>query len=208
MTESDDVYKSRKEAREGIGSFVVEIIKVFFWALIIILPIRIFLFQPFFVQGASMEPSFEDGQYLIISELGYKKTDVGFGDFQLFSIEPFKELNRGDIAVFRYPKKPEQFFIKRIITLPGETIILKDSQITIINEDNPEGFVLDESEYLSPDIKTSGDFSRKLADDEYFMLGDNRSSSHDSRSWGPLKKDKLIGRVVIRAWPLSMAGVF
>lgn len=197
-----------KEAYYGVGGFIVEIVKVFFWAVIIIAPIRLFLFQPFFVQGASMEPSFEDGEYLIINELGYKKTDFNIKGSNLFTVEPFKNLERGDVAVFRYPKNPSQFFIKRIIALPGEKINIKDGQVTIFNDQNPYGFILDESGYLSAEEKTSGELSRTLADNQYFVMGDNRGASHDSRSWGPLSKDKIIGKVLLRAWPVARAAIY
>jgi signal peptidase I len=197
-----------KEAYYGVGSFIIEIIKVFFWAVIIILPIRLFLFQPFFVQGASMEPNFEDGEYLIVNELGYKETALNLFDNHLFSIEPFKELSRGDVIVFRYPKNPSQFFIKRVIGLPGETVTIKDGRIAITNSENPAGFTLDESEYLSPDLKTSGDMMMKLKDDQYFVLGDNRGASHDSRAWGPLPENLVIGKVLLRAWPMARAAVY
>lgn len=197
-----------KEAYYGVSSFIIEIIKVFFWAVIIILPVRLFLFQPFFVQGASMEPNFEDGEYLIINELGYKETDLNIFNSHLFTVEPFKELNRGDVIVFRYPKNPSQFFIKRVVALPGETITIKDGKIIIANSKNPAGFVLDESGYLDEGVATSGEVSRRLEENEYFVLGDNRSASHDSRSWGPLKKDLIIGKVLLRAWPVGKAAVY
>jgi signal peptidase I len=199
---------SQKEAYYGVGSFIIEVIKVFFWAVIIILPIRLFLFQPFFVQGASMEPNFDDGQYLIVNELGYKETSFDLGGNHLFSFEPFKELSRGDVIVFRYPKNPSQFFIKRVIGLPGETVSIKDGQIMIANEKNPTGFILDESSYLPMDLKTSGEMTRKLEGNQYFVLGDNRGASHDSRAWGPLPKNLVIGKVTLRAWPLAKTAVY
>ena len=107
----NNVFSGKKESYFGVGEFVLEIIKIIFLAFVIITPIKVFLFQPFFVQGASMEPNFEDGQYVIVNELGYKKTDI------LFSVEPFKEFKRGDVVVFRYPKDPRQDFIKRVTIL-------------------------------------------------------------------------------------------
>lgn len=196
------------EAYYGVGSFIFEIIKVFFWAVIIILPIRLFLFQPFFVQGASMEPNFEDGEYLIINELGYKKTSLDLKGAHFFTISPFKELERGDAIVFRYPKNPSQYFIKRVIALPGETITIKDGKVMISNSENPSGFILDESDYLPRDLKTSGDMIRKLEGDQYFIMGDNRGASHDSRAWGPLNKNFVIGKVLLRAWPVGRAAVY
>jgi len=205
---SSNIFTSDNESYYGIGSFIIEIVKVFFWAVIIILPIRIFLFQPFFVQGASMEPNFEDGEYLIINEIGYKQTNFNLNTAHLFTINTFKNLERGDVIVFRYPKNPSQFFIKRVIGLPGETIKITDGNIVIQNTENPQGFILDESEYLPTGLQTSGETSRTLEDNQYFVLGDNRSASHDSRAWGPLNKDKVIGKVLIKAWPLGRAGVY
>ncbi len=191
----------------GVGNFLWEVVKVFFWALIIIMPIRIFLFQPFFVQGASMEPNFNDGDYLIVNELGYKKTVVGVGSTSLFTVTPFKELSRGDIVVFRYPKNPQQYFIKRIVALPGEKIQINKGKVTIYNDQNQEGFVLDES-YLSKGLETNPEVVRALSDDEYFVMGDNRKASHDSRSWGALPKDMVVGKVLLRAWPVNKAGLY
>ncbi len=205
---SGENHTSPKEVYYGVGSFIIEIVKVFFWAVIIIVLIRLFLFQPFFVQGASMEPNFEDGEYLIVSELGYKQTSLGFKGNNLFTIEPFRKLERGDVVVFRYPKNPSQFFIKRVIGLPGEKITIKDGQIIINNEENPQGFILDESDYLPSDRKTQGEMSKDLKEDQYFVMGDNRGASHDSRYWGPLPENKIIGRVLLRAWPLDKIAVY
>ncbi len=209
MFKKNDYLTSNKdETYSGVASFIIEIVKVIFWAIVIIFPVRAFLFQPFFVQGASMQPNFENGQYLIINEIGYKQTEIRFKDNLLFSIKPFRLLERGDVVVFRYPKDPRQYFIKRVIALPGETINISEGRIVIYNAEHPDGFVLDESHYLSPNVLTTGELTKKLGDDQYFVMGDNRSASHDSRSWGPLSKDKIIGKVLLRAWPLGKASVF
>lgn len=191
----------------GVGSFLWEVLKVFFWALIIIMPIRIFLFQPFFVQGASMETNFKDGDYLIVNELGYKETSLDLGSMHLFNVNSFRELNRQDVVVFRYPKDPKQFFIKRVIGLPGEKVKLELGVVTIYNEAHPEGFVLNEHSYLASNVLTTGSVLLTLEDDEYFVLGDNRQFSHDSRAWGVLPKNDVIGKVLIRAWPISKAEI-
>lgn len=182
----------------------MEVIKIFILAFVIIIPIRVFLFQPFFVQGASMEPNFENNQYLIVNEFGYKKTEVG----SFFTIEPFKEIGRQQVVVFRYPKNPTQFFIKRTIGLPGEKIEIKDSKVKIYNSENPDGFVLDENSYLPSNIKTTGEVTMKLKDDEYFVMGDNRQFSSDSRSWGPLPEADIVGKALFRAWPLDKISIF
>lgn len=192
----------------GVGGFIMEIVKVFLLAFIIIYPVRVFLFQPFFVQGASMEPTFENSEYLIINELGYKKTVASVGDTTLFTVEPFKEIERQTVIVFRYPKNITQFFIKRIIGLPGEKIQIKNGVVTIFNKENPTGFNLDESAYLSANVKTTGDLVMSLKDDEYFVMGDNRSFSSDSRTWGPVREADVIGKVLVRAWPLNRLNAF
>ncbi|EKE19123.1 MAG: hypothetical protein ACD_9C00126G0001 [uncultured bacterium] len=198
MPEGDDMYY-------GVGSFIWEVVKVFFWALIIIVPIRIFLFQPFFVQGASMEPNFEDGDYLIVNELGYKQTDVNIYGKHLFTVNSFRDLKRGDVVVFHYPRDPKQFFIKRVIGLPGEKVKIEAGKIIIFNDQNKEGLTLDESSYLPEDLATSGTMTTTLNSEQYFVLGDNRHFSHDSRSWGPLSEEDMVGKALIRAWPISKA---
>ncbi|KKR21065.1 MAG: Signal peptidase I [Candidatus Moranbacteria bacterium GW2011_GWA2_39_41] len=192
----------------GVGGFVLEVIKIFILAFVIIIPIRVFLFQPFFVQGASMEPNFENNQYLIVNEFGYKKTVVGLGGKDFFTIEPFKKLGRQEVIVFRYPKNPTQFFIKRTIGLPGEKIEIKDGKVMIFNDEHPDGFILDESAYIPSNIRTTGDLVIKLKSDEYFVMGDNRAFSSDSRSWGPLSEANIIGKALFRAWPLDKILVF
>jgi signal peptidase I len=201
------VDNNEEDVYYGVGSFLWEVLKVFFWALIIIMPIRIFLFQPFFVQGASMETNFKDGDYLIVNELGYKETSLDFGNMHLFNVSSFRDLIRQDVVVFRYPKDPKQFFIKRVIGLPGEKIKIELGVITIYNKEHPEGFVLDEHSYLPSTVLTTGSVLTTLKDDEYFVLGDNRQFSHDSRAWGVLPKNDVIGKVLIRAWPISKAEI-
>ncbi|HCP08587.1 MAG TPA: signal peptidase I [Candidatus Moranbacteria bacterium] len=204
MSESENM----EEKYYGVGGFIVEVVKVFLLAFLIIFPIRVFLFQPFFVQGASMEPTFENNEYLIINELGYKKTEARFGGKTFFTVNPFKEIDRQEVIVFRYPKNPDQFFIKRIVGLPGEKIQIKDNTVTIFNEENPNGFVLDEREYLSMKEVTNGDTAVNLKSGEYYVLGDNRLHSSDSRSWGPITEDEVIGKVLLRAWPLNKITIF
>jgi signal peptidase I len=166
-------------------SFIWELAKIIVIALVIVLPIRYFLFQPFFVKGQSMEPNFEDGDYLIIDELSYDFRDPG----------------RGEVIVFKYPNDPSQRFIKRIIGLPGETVEIQSGSITIYNEEGKT--TLEESGYLPSSIFTSGDLRVALGEDEYFVMGDNRGASSDSRRWGTLPEDYIIGQVFLRAWPAS-----
>jgi len=172
--------------------FVFEVIKITVVTLAIILPIRYFLMQPFFVKGASMEPNFDDGQYLIIDELSYR----------------FRSADRGEVIVFRYPLDPSQYYIKRIVGLPGETLEIIDGRIKIYNQEHPLGFVLDESKYLPPTIATYGEVKQKIGNEEYFVMGDNRQASFDSRRWGLLPQKNIIGRAWLRAWPPQTAQFF
>ena len=167
-------------------SFIWEIIKIVIIALAIVVPIRYFLFQPFFVKGESMEPNFQNGDYLIIDELSYR----------------LREPERGEVIVFKYPRNISQRYIKRIIGLPGETVEIKDGKVTVYQK-NSEIKVLDESNYLPAYFQTSGNLRINLNENEYLVLGDNRPSSSDSRIWGPLPKEDIIGRVLIRAWPAA-----
>lgn len=193
---------------QGVGSFILEIVKIVVLAFIIIVPIRVFLFLPFFVQGASMEPNFENNEYIIVNEFGYKKTSLDLGGGEWFTVNPFKEIKRQTVVVFKYPRNPSQFFIKRVIGLPGEKVEIKNNQTIIYNEDNPEGFTLDEREYLGGMVRTGGDLVINLKEDEYFVMGDNRPASSDSRAWGPIRSSDIIGEVLLRAWPLNRVTTF
>jgi signal peptidase I len=204
----EDKLNKLDEKYYGVGGFIFEIIKVFVLAFIIIFPIRVFLFQPFFVQGASMEPTFENNEYLIVNEFGYKKTAASINGSTLFTVNPFKEIKRQSVVVFRYPKNPSQFFIKRVIGLPGEKVQIRDGKATIFNSNNPNGFILDESAYLASNVITGGDLIITLKDDQYFVMGDNRGASSDSRSWGPVPEANVVGTVLLRAWPLDQISVF
>jgi signal peptidase I len=139
-----------------------------------------FLARPFLVLGSSMEPNFQDGNYLVVDIVSYK----------------FGSPERGDVVVFHYPGNRSLYYIKRIIGLPGDRVTLLDGEILINGEAIKE-------EYLPPYIDTDA-FSHtdfELKDSQYFVLGDNRSASFDSRSWGPLEKDDIVGVVKLRIWP-------
>jgi signal peptidase I len=164
-------------------AFIWEIVKVALIAIVIVIPIRTFLFQPFLVKGESMEPNFHSGDYLIVDQLSYH----------------LREPKRGEVVVFKYPKDPSQRYIKRIIGLPGETVEIKDGKVFI------SGAFLEELDYLPGSVFTpQRDFKAITLDkDQYFVLGDNRQGSFDSRIWGPLPKENIIGKVFIRAWPFT-----
>ncbi len=166
--------------------FIWDLLKVVCVSLAIIIPVRYFLIQPFYVKGASMEPSFYDHEYLIIDEISYR----------------LDEPARGDIVVFKYPKDPSQFFIKRVIGLPGETVEISDNNVYVYkNDDTKQKFLLDESSYLDSNTKTLENRKWTLGPTEYYVLGDNREYSLDSRRFGPVEAELIIGRVWFRGWP-------
>jgi signal peptidase I len=173
--------------------FFAEIVKLAAIALVIIVPVRYFLIQPFYVKGASMEPNFHDFEYLIIDEINYRFTDPV----------------RGEVIVFRYPRDPQEFFIKRVIGLPGEEVQVKNGSVYIYNSENPEGLKLNES-YLSPGKVTDANSENKikLKENEYYVFGDNRDASQDSRSFGPVNRSFIVGRVALRGFPLSKVEIF
>jgi signal peptidase I len=173
-------------------AFIFELIQVVAVSLAIIIPVRYFLIQPFYVKGASMEPSFFDHEYLIIDELTYR----------------FRHPGRGDIIVFRYPADPRQFFIKRVIGLPGETVEVGDGNVKIYNDAHQNGIVIDEKGYLDPSVPSAGKRTVTLKADEYFVMGDNRPSSLDSRYFGSIARSTIVGRVWLRGWPLDRWKVF
>jgi signal peptidase I len=176
-----------KKSGGAVKEFILEFIKIVIISLAIVIPVRYFLIQPFYVKGASMEPNFYDYEYLIIDEISFR----------------FRQPERGEIIVFHSPYNWHDYFIKRVIALPGERVIINNGEIYIYNNEFPHGNKLDESAYLSADTKTSGEIDLKINNDQYFVLGDNRGASLDSRVFGAIKKDQIVGRAWLRAWPVS-----
>lgn len=171
--------------------FVVEIFRFAVLALLIVVPFRMFIAQPFIVSGASMSPTFETGQYLIVDQLSYH-------------LEP---PSRGDVVIFRFPEDPSKFFIKRLIGLPGEVIEIKGQQVSISNPKTGTSETLQEP-YLH-DFSPRDDYlTVTLGLDEYFVMGDNRGASSDSRVWGAVPKKLLIGRAFVRLLPVDKISLF
>ena len=164
----------------------VEIILI---ALLIVLPVRMFVIQPFIVHGSSMEPNFYTRDYLIVDELSYH----------------LRLPKRYEVIVFKAPTYKHQYFIKRIIGLPGETIEIRNGKVYVMKNGQP----IELSErFLPQGRQTSGNIRITLDAHHYYVLGDNRSVSYDSRSWGPLEDKKIIGRVWLRLWPLKRIKAF
>lgn len=160
----------------------------------IVLPFRMFIAEPYIVSGASMDPTFQTGHYLIVDKISYI----------------FDEPKRDSVVVFKFPKTANvpaengRNLIKRIIGLPGDTVTSYGDTVKITNAENPEGFVIDQS-YVTHKMPSS--FSVTLKDQEYFVMGDNRKESYDSRSWGILPRKDIIGRPILRLLPLTKIGI-
>ncbi len=157
-------------------------------AVVAVLLVRSFVTQPFLVSGSSMEPTFSDGNYLLVDELSYD----------------FRAPERGEVVVFKYPGDPSSYFIKRIIGLPGETVNIRNGNVSVTNAQGTE--MLNESYTLKNDTTTN--MERTLGKGEYFVMGDNRNFSFDSRSWGPVPTKDIVGVVRFRLWPLQSAKAF
>jgi signal peptidase I len=177
--------RSDRYEKEKTDSFFGDLIRFSLLSIAIVIPIRLFVVSPFVVNGSSMEPTFSTGEYLIVDQLSYQ----------------FHEPDRGDVVIFHYPQDPSKFFIKRVIGLPNETVVLSGNSVRIINETNPEGFFLDES-FLTY-VSENGNETFELGPDEYVVLGDNRLASSDSRSWGALNRRHIVGRAFLRLFPIT-----
>ncbi len=174
-----------KRFRRGFFEFF----KIVVFAGITILVVRHYLFKPFSVKGSSMEPTFLEREYLIVDELTYR----------------LREPKRGEVIVFRAPHDDKDYYLKRIIGLPGERVKVENQKVIVYNEEHPLGFVLDEP-YIA-DL-TFGNISVDLEEGEYFVLGDNRNASYDSRRFGPIEQNTIIGRAVFRGWPFHRMSTF
>lgn len=171
-----------------VGSFFLEAIKIALLAGITIALVRYFLFKPFYVKGQSMEPNFEEHDYLIIDELSYR----------------FRAPERGEVVVFHSPINSD-FYLKRVVAMPGERVKVDGNKVIVYNDEHPQGKILEEKYVVEP---TPGSVTYTLNDHEYFVLGDNRDASYDSRRFGPINESAIVGRVWLRGWPFSRVGTF
>ena len=174
----------KEEQKSPEKSSFWELVRYALIALVIIIPFRMFIAQPYIVSGASMDPTFKDGDYLIVDQISKR-----FGD-----------LERGAVIIIRYPKDPSKFFIKRLVAFPNEKIEIKDGKVKIYNNENPDGLILDDS-YVA--YKKIENLSFELGSNEYFVMGDNRAGSSDSRIWGSLPEKNIIGQPVLRLFPFN-----
>lgn len=180
--------ESEQGVASKIASFFLELIKIALLAGLTIGLVRYFLFKPFYVKGQSMEPNFYEHDYLIIDEISYR----------------FRTPVRGEIIVFRSPVN-EDYYLKRVVGLPGERVKIEDNKIVIFNLENPQGLVVNET-YLNE--STTGSVNITLTNDQYFVMGDNRDASYDSRRFGPIEKNAIVGKVWLRGWPFNRLSTF
>ncbi len=180
-TISTEVKKHNKKAPKKDMSW-----KSFFIFLVFIVLFRLFVLEPHNVSGSSMDDTFKDGDYVLVDKISYR----------------FKNPHVGDVVVFDPPASAENAsrFIKRIIATPGESVEVKANDTYINNNKVTENFIDYPSKKISPSIL--------LKKDEYFVMGDNRLVSYDSRYWGPIVKDELQGRVLIRLYPFNKIAIF
>ncbi|MCA9388834.1 signal peptidase I [Candidatus Berkelbacteria bacterium] len=166
-----------------------ETLKTITFVIIAAIIVRTFIAQPFLVQGSSMEPNFHNADYLVVDKIRYRLGDP----------------KRGEVIVFVSPEDSSQNYIKRVIGLPGDKVTIRDGEVLINDQKINEDYIL---EPVSVNPTSDPDFflEQKLGNDEYFVMGDNRDHSSDSRRWGPLDKDKIIGRALVIVFPFSDFG--
>lgn len=175
------------EILKKIYNFTIDTMQTILLAASIFLVVYIFLFRPFQVSGESMYPTFKNQEYILTNLIVLK----------------FADPKKGDVIVFHAPPDPEKDFIKRIVGLPGDTVSLKEGLVYVNNTK------VNESPYLKSDVKTyGGSFLKEnipvtVPDKNYFVMGDNRPFSSDSREWGLLPKDKIIGQSLFVYWPVN-----
>ncbi|OGI77422.1 signal peptidase I [Candidatus Nomurabacteria bacterium RIFCSPHIGHO2_02_FULL_33_12] len=161
-----------------------DIIKFMLLAFIIVIPIRMFIAQPFLVNGRSMDPTLKNHDYLIVDELSYH----------------IREPKRGEVIIFRFPGNTKEHFVKRLIGIPGDTIRIIDGTVTVITKDGKR-VLLEEPYVKNHSYESLVDIV--VPDGQLFVMGDNRSESYDSRMWRFLPRDLATGRALVRLYPFN-----
>lgn len=178
--EQTDHERSFTGERPAKKSALTEITESIIIAVLLATVIRLFVLQPFYIPSGSMEPNLRINDRIIVSKINYR----------------FTEPQRGDIVVFKYPLDPTRDFVKRLIGKGGETVALKNSKLYIDGKEIPEN-------YLPTGLRFEDFGPVRIPEGHYLMLGDNRNSSDDSRVWGPLPKDHIVGKALLIYWPLD-----
>ena len=181
---------------------VRELIETVLLALLIFLVLQ-FSVQNFRVEGSSMEPTLEEGQFLLVNKLVYLRFDPR----DLASVLPFvggdrdeahfafHQPNRGEVVIFRFPRDPSRDFVKRVIGIPGDTLEIRGGRVFINGVAQKEPYVTKRDTRNVPALR--------VPPDSYYVMGDNRVFSHDSREWGPVPAENIVGRAWVTYWPLD-----
>ncbi len=180
-----------------------EISKTVLIAAAVVIFINTFVFQAYYVSGTSMTPTYQDKDYLLVNKFPTSIRNI----LKIFGRKDNLDLKRGQVIIFRPPENPEIFYVKRVIGLPGDRVVLKNGVYTIYNTENPNGLVLKEP-YTDPRYVTEGTVDEIVLPGNVFVTGDNRApgGSYDSRAWGQLQQDKIIGDAFFRLIPLNSIG--
>lgn len=180
-----DAHDFRREARRGLVIESFRLVRDLFLILVILTLFGVFFVQPVVVEGTSMLPMLHDGERLLVNKMVYYDIEsVSWG-----------HLERGDIVVFWFPKEPEKSYVKRIIGLPGEIVEIREGRVFIDGRELPEP-------YLDPEYNRSMATypPRRIEEHYYFVMGDNRDNSSDSRYWGTVPEKYIFGRAFFRYW--------
>ena len=189
-------------------SQIREALRTILLALLIFMALQVSI-QNFRVEGSSMDPTLRDRQYLLVNKLLYYRLDKArlarwlpfFDAEEGDKLYPFYSFNRGDVVVFRFPKDESRDFVKRVIGVPGDEVQIRGGRVFVNDRALQEPYVL-----VPSSCSVSQTCQIRLKDGEYFVLGDNRPASNDSRDWGPVHLDNIIGRVWVSYWPFSELG--
>jgi signal peptidase I len=175
--------RAEEQAGSRSKSIVREFVETIVITFLIYFLIRTFLFENYRVLGHSMDPTLENNQFLVVNKLGYRLHDP----------------ERGDIIVFRDRGSDERKLIKRVVGLPGEVVEISDGQVFVDNRALDEVYIANQGRYSQPPLQ--------IPEGNYFVLGDNRNNSSDSRNWGTLPRDWVVGKAWVSYWPPRLWGI-
>ncbi len=180
-----EVQQLKRESRQGIWSESLKLLRDVFLIIVVFILFGVFVAQPVVVEGTSMLPQLHDGERLLVNKLIYYK-------FQSVS---WGHIERGDIVVFWYPDDPDKSYVKRVIGLPGETVEIRSGRVYIDGQELSESYLDTEHNKSLPTIP-----SQKVKPHHYFVMGDNRDNSSDSRYWGLVPEKYIYGKAFFRYW--------
>ena len=186
-----EVTHLRRELRQGLWSEGLRLIRDIFLIVVVFILFGVFFVQPVVVEGTSMLPQLHDGERLLVNKLVY---------YKIQSIR-WGHIERGDIVVFWYPNDPDKSFVKRVIGLPGESVEVRNGRVFVNGQELNEGYLDTEHNKNLPSWP-----AKKVEDHHYFVMGDNRDNSLDSRYWGLVPEKYIYGKAFFRYWKPSEIG--